>query len=399
MEKSMEKEWLYETAGTVLGEAIGLRRELHRRPELSFRERETAERIARMLDGAGIPYRRVAGTGLLARVEGMAEGDACVVLRADIDALPVMEETGLEYASENPGVMHACGHDIHAACLMGTLLGLQRNRDRFGGAVLGLFQPGEETHPGGASLVLREGVLDGLYPVAVIGQHVAPELPTGTFGFRSGMYMASGDEIHITLRGTGGHGGLPHTLTDPVLAAAQLIVSLQQVVSRFVPAEIPAVLSFGKIVADGATNVIPAEVYLAGTLRMMSEQWRAKAKKRIREIAEGVAAAYGVTAEVDIRDGYPNVVNDAEVTERVKRVAEVLVGRERVSELGLRMTAEDFGFYTQRFRSVFYRLGVGFPDGRKTGGLHTSTFVADEEAMVHGIALMTGAALECLRNG
>lgn len=392
----MDKKSLYTHVGSLLDEILLFRRELHRHPELSFREQQTSERIAARLEAEGIPYRRVAGTGILARIDGTTPSARPVVLRADIDALPITEETGLPFASSSPGIMHACGHDIHTACLMGALTLLHRQRESFAGTVLGLFQPGEEQHPGGASIVLKEGVFEGLDPVAFIGQHVAPDIEAGRFGFRSGMYMASGDEVHFTVHGTGGHGGLPDTLTDPVVATAQIITSLQEIVSRNAPPAIPTVLSFGRVIADGATNVIPSRVVVAGTLRTMNEAWRMRAKQRIKEVIHGICSAYGVTAEIDIKDGFPMVINHPGLTGALRQTAEELVGPEQIEELALRMTAEDFGFYTQRFPAVFYRLGTGFP-GQTPGRLHSSTFVANEAAIPHGIALMVAGALRFLQ--
>ena len=391
----MEKSALHQQVKEIEKEIIAFRREIYRHPELSFGEHETAGRIATALDRAGIPYKRVAGTGILARIDGIMPSDRPVVLRADIDALPITEETGLEFASENPGVMHACGHDIHAACLMGALIVLNKHKSSFNGTVLGLFQPGEEQHPGGASFVLDEGTFDGLQPLAFIAQHVAPDIEAGKFGFREGKYMASGDEVHFKINGTGGHGGLPDTLTDPVIATAQILTTLQEIVSRNAPPAIPTVLSFGRVIADGATNVIPSQVTVAGTLRTMDEAWRHKAKQRIREVIEGLCLAHNVTAEIDIKDGFPAVVNDITTTRTVRAVAEEFVGKGNVIDLDIRMTAEDFGFYTQRFPAVFYRLGVGFPE-KEPGRLHTSTFVANEDAIAHGIELMVNSTLTFL---
>ncbi|MDR0954524.1 MAG: amidohydrolase [Rikenellaceae bacterium] len=392
----MEKNSIHRLVTEIEPQMIAFRRELHRYPELSFAEQATCERIAAQLDRHGIPYTRVAGTGLLARIDGAEPSTRPVVLRADIDALPLEEETGLDYASENPGTMHACGHDIHATCLLGALIVLNRLKGEFSGTVLGLFQPGEERHPGGASLVLAEGVFDGIDPIAFIGQHVDPEIETGKFGFREGKYMASGDEVHFTVNGTGGHGGLPETLTDPVVATAQILTSLQEIVSRNAPPSIPTVLSFGRVIADGATNVIPAQVTVAGTLRTMDEAWRTRAKERIAEVIRGVCQAHGVTAEIDIKNGFPAVINDIETTRTMRAVAEEMVGAENVLELPMRMTAEDFGFYTQRFPSVFYRLGVAFADERAPGRLHSSTFAPNEEAIGYGIELMAYGALKFL---
>jgi len=393
----MEKNSVHNQVKEIENQIIAFRRELHRHPELSFREFETSNRIAARLEEAGIPYKRIAGTGILARIDGVMPSDQPVVLRADIDALPVNEETGLEFASENPGLMHACGHDVHAACLLGALLILHRHKEHFEGTVLGLFQPGEEQHPGGASLVLKEGVFDDMKPLAFIGQHVSPDFSAGKFGFREGIYMASGDEVHIKISGTGGHGGLPDTLTDPVIATAQVLNTLQEIVSRNAPPAIPTVLSFGRVIADGATNVIPSEVVVAGTLRTMDEPWRKRAKERIHEIVAGVCMAHNVFAEIDVKDGFPAVVNDAGITRIVRGAAEEFVGREQVIDLDIRMTAEDFGFYTQLFPAVFYRLGVDFTDGRSAGRLHTSTFTVNEEAIPYGIECMVRAALRFLQ--
>jgi hippurate hydrolase len=386
---------IHRQIGEIEDRIIAFRRELHRHPELSFGETGTTRRIATELDRESIPYKKVAGTGILVQIDGRTPSHRPVVLRADLDALPVTEESGLEYASVNPGVMHACGHDVHAACLLGALIVLNRRRNEFNGTVLGLFQPGEERHPGGASLVLAEGVFDGLEPVAFIGQHVDPELPAGTFGFREGKYMASGDEVHFRVIGTGGHGGLPERLTDPVIAAAQILLSLQQIISRNAPPSIPTVLSFGRLIADGATNVIPAQVTAAGTLRTMDDAWRTQAKRRIREVIEGICQAHGTTAEIDVKEGFPAVINDPATTRTMRAVAETFVGPERVVELQPRMTAEDFGFYTQRFPSVFYRLGIGFA-GQEPGRLHSSTFVVNEEAIACGIELMVRGTLRFL---
>ena len=375
---------------------IAFRRALHRRPELSFRETGTHDLIARTLDGLGIAHRTVARTGVLARIEGRGDLRRAVVLRADIDALPIREQADVAWRSLNDGVMHACGHDVHTTVLMGVLQELNRSRD-FEGTLLGLFQPGEECNPGGASLVLAEEPFADYDVRAVVGEHVEPSLEVGTFGFRAGKYMASSDELWIEVHGTGGHGALPHTMTDPVVAAAALITSLQQVVSRNNNATIPTVLSIGRVIANGATNVIPPVVQVAGTLRTMDERWRAQAKRRIHEIAAGVAAAHCVTAEVKIPEGYPCVVNDPALTVRARSIAAKLWGKEHVEELDLRMTAEDFGTYTERYPSLFFRLGTARKNGECGGALHTATFIPDEQALDYGVVTMAVFALEFLQ--
>ncbi|MCD7969515.1 MAG: M20 family metallopeptidase [Alistipes sp.] len=385
-----------ERARELFPEVRDLRRAIHCDPELSFEEERTAARICGMLDKAGIAYRRVAGTGVLARITGgLGDPADAVVLRADMDALPVTEATGVPYASANAGVMHACGHDIHTAALMGALLVLNGCKKQIKGTVLGLFQPGEELWPGGATKVLEEKPFDGYNIRAFVGQHVDPELATGTFGFRPGKYMASTDELHITVTGEGGHAAMPHRLKDPIVASAAVITALQQVASRNSNPTVPTVLSIGRVIADGATNVIPDNVEMEGTLRTFDETWRVQAKQRIRAIIGSTAEAYGTTAKVDILDGYPCVYNDERVTAAAVRTMGAAFGEANVLELELRTTAEDFGYYTAVYPSVFYRVGVGGSkcDG-SAGKLHTSGFDPDEEALVYAVAGMAVLALE-----
>lgn len=356
------------------------RRHLHRHPELSFAEHRTARFIADALDKCGIAHRTVATTGVLARIEGRGDLRRAVVLRADIDALPIHEATGLEYASQNEGVMHACGHDIHAAVLFGTLQRLSAAPD-FEGTVFGLFQPGEECNPGGASLVLAESPFEGYDVRAVIGEHTDSALDVGTFGFREGKYMAASDELRFTVRGRGGHAAMRGTIRDAVQAQAALVLG---VLSLNLPERI---VSIGRVEAGGATNVIPDEVRLEGTMRTFSADDRRTTKERIREIAAQTASQYGVEIAVDISDGYPCVVNDARLT----RTAEELAGRMfRTERLALRPTAEDFGFYGERYPSLFYRLGVG----RAAGGSHTPAFSPDERSITAGVEFMTALTLK-----
>lgn len=392
----MERKMILGAALDLFGTVLEYRRYLHSHAELSFGERETADYIARVLEREGIRFSRIAGTGILARIDGYTSSKRTVVLRADIDALPVSERTGLPFASVNEGVMHACGHDMHAAALLGALLLLRDRRDRFEGTVLGLFQPGEEVNPGGASLVLKEEPFAEFDVAAVIGEHVEPELPTGTVGFRAGKYMASSDEVRITVRGQGGHAALPHRLKDPVVAAAAMISAFQQIAGRNADPRVPTVFSIGRVIADGATNVIPDTVEMEGTLRTFEERWRSDARDRIRAIAAGTAAAYGVEAGVDISVGYPCVVNDASLVALGRSVCTGLLGQEAVVKLGLRPTAEDFGYYTQRYPSLFFRLGVGYADGHSAGRLHTSAFNPDEKALCYGVAVLSALALEIL---
>ena len=361
---------------------IAFRRALHRRPELSFRETGTHDLIARTLDGLGIAHRTVARTGVLARIEGRGNLRRAVVLRADIDALPIREQADVAWRSLNDGVMHACGHDVHTAVLMGALQELNRSRD-FEGTLLGLFQPGEECNPGGASLVLADEPFADYDVRAVVGEHVEPSLEVGTFGFRAGKYMASSDELRFTVHGTGGHAALRNQLHDPVAAVAELVGGL---LALNLPER---VLSIGRIEADGATNVVPDDVRLEGTLRTFDEALRCASYDAIREIAASADRRYGTRTAVDIGRGYPCVVNDPALASLARSLA---AERWQAVDLPLRTTAEDFGFYTHRYPSLFYRLGVGAASGKP----HTSTFSPDEKAITTGIAFMQALALKLL---
>ena len=383
----MDKQRILAKAADVASEAIEFRRHLHRNPELSFRETATADYIATILEKHGIAYSRIAGTGILAKIEGQGDLRKAVVLRADTDALPIEEATGLSFASCNSGVMHACGHDMHTAALLAALTVINGLRNELEGTLFGLFQPGEEINPGGASLVLKENPFKDYDVKAVIGEHVDPDLPTGMFGFREGKYMASSDELHITVMGEGGHAAMPQKLKDPVVAAAAMITALQQIVSRNDNPGMPTVLSIGRVIADGATNVIPDNVYMAGTFRTFDEQWRTDAKKRITEILNSTAAAYGVGVDINIDKGYPCVVNDERLTRKALRITSDLFGDDSVMALELRPTAEDFGFYTQIYPSLFYRFGVGGkPENISAGKLHTAHFNPDETALQYAVA-------------
>ena len=372
------------------------RRHIHQNPELSFEEHETSRYVTTRLDEMGISYKKgIAGTGILATLEGKEKGKV-LALRADMDALPITEATGLPFASDNPGVMHACGHDMHTASLLGVAKILSDLRDHWNGTILLLFQPGEEKFPGGASMVLKEGALNHPRPDLMIGQHVLPDMQAGHVGFKPGMYMASGDEVYLTIRGKGGHAALPHTLNDTVLTASHIIVALQQIVSREVPADIPTVLSFGKIEGKGATNIIPEKVEIAGTLRTMNEEWRARIKNRIRELATGIAASMGASCDADIKDGYPVVRNDENATLQAMDFAREFLPEEATESMDIRMTAEDFGYYTHEFPSVFYRFGVERKEG-DTGALHTPRFNPDEKALETSTGILSWLAVSFLK--
>lgn len=359
--------------------AVEFRRHLHRHPELSFEEVQTATYIEQALTEAGIPHSRIAKTGVLAKIEGKGDLSHAIVLRADIDALPVEEQNGLEYASENKGVMHACGHDIHAAVLYGVLLRLAEKRD-FEGTIFGVFQPGEECNPGGASKILAEEPFAGYNVVAVIGEHTDSGLEVGELGFCKGEFMAASDELRFWVRGKGGHAAMRDKLNDTVVAAAHLITMLNAVNDD------STVLSLGKVVADGATNVIPDEVYIEGTFRCFSEEHRHTVWHIIEAAAQSVDAKFGTTTEVDINHGYPAVISDNELVD--KAVALAAENGVAVKMLPKRYTAEDFGHYCMRYPSLFYRLGVGTDAGRS----HTSTFNPSEDAIGVGVEFMEALA-------
>ena len=370
------------------------RRHLHAHPELSFAEHETVAYVARKLDELGVAYRRVAGTGLIAELRGGA--GPTVALRADLDALPIQEANEVPYRSQTPGVMHACGHDVHTASLLGALRILVGTQDQLRGTVRCLFQPGEEKLPGGATLMIRDGALQNPRPTALFGQHVHPPLAAGSVGFREGIYMASTDELYLTVTGRGGHGAMPHQAVDPIVITAQVITALQQLVSRETDPTLPVVLTFGRIESEGgATNIIPNAVRLQGTLRTLDEAWRRELHRRLRRTAEGIATALGGAATMDIHHGYPFLKNDEALTRWARDEARQLLGEERVVDLPIRMTGEDFAFYTHHLPACFYRLGVAGP-GLAGSAVHTDTFDVDERCLQTGSALLAWFALRRL---
>jgi amidohydrolase len=327
-------------------DTVAMRRHLHAHPELSFEETNTAAFVTQELQKLGLTPQPIANTGVVALIEGQPGGPT-IALRADMDALPITEASDVPYRSTNPGVMHACGHDVHTASLLGAARILNELKGDFKGTIKLMFQPGEERLPGGASLMIKEGVLENPAVGKVLGQHVFPHLPAGKIGLRPGRYMASTDELYLTIKGKGGHGAMPEMNLDPVLVAAHLIVAAQQIVSRRANPKIPSVLSFGKVIANGATNVIPNEVYLEGTFRTLNEEWRAEAHQHLRQLCEGLAASMGAVCELEIRHGYPYLENEPALTARVRAAAEQYLGPENVVELDQWMAAEDFAYFSQ----------------------------------------------------
>ena len=382
-------------ATEFLPDVVAVRRHMHTHPELSFQEFETSAYIQSKLTEWGIHFKNnIVKTGIVATIEGKNPQSKTIALRADIDALPIVEENDVPYKSVNTGVMHACGHDAHTSSLMGAARILNTLKDNFDGTVRMLFQPGEERIPGGAKLMIEEGVLDNPRPHSILGQHVLPQLQAGKVGFKGGMFMASADEIYVTVHGKGGHGAMPHLAIDPVLIAAHIVVALQQVVSRRSNPLVPTVLTFGKVVANGSTNIIPNEVYMEGTFRTMNEEWRAKAHEIMKTTAESLAQSMGATCEFKILKGYPFLVNDEEVTNRARQGAIEFLGAENVVELESRMTAEDFAYYTQLMPACFYRLGTGNAARNITSGIHTPTFDIDESSLETGMGLMAYLAVK-----
>ncbi len=389
-----EKSYFLEKANSLFQEVRSFRRHMHQFPELSFQEYETQKFIASKLNDKNILGKPVADTGYVVE---LGQGNNCIALRADIDALPIHEKNDASYTSQNKGVMHACGHDVHAACLYGALLILKEIEGELNGLVRALFQPGEEMLPGGALKMIKAGVLEAPKPKAIIALHVFPELNAGKTGFRKGIYMASGDEIHITFKGKGGHGALPHKCIDPIIISAQFLTNIQAIVSRKAPPNIPTVLTFGKINSNGgATNIIPDEVKIEGTFRTFDEELRSKAHDTIHSFAENRAHAHDAEVDCQIIKGYPTLENNETLTEWAKNQTEALIGMDNVIELPIRMTTEDFAWYSQQLPACFFRLGIRNESQGIIHPVHTPLFDIDEEALKTGMATMAYLAYQGL---
>lgn len=394
------KQSLQQRSLDIHDEIRQLRRTIHANPELAFEEYETSALVQSQLSALGIDFQdNVAKTGVVGFVRGMAPGkDKVIALRADMDALPILEANAVDYASTNPGKMHACGHDVHTSSLLGTAKLLQEHREHFSGTIKLLFQPSEEKLPGGAKVMIEEGALRNPDVQSIIGQHVQPYIDVGKIGMRKGIYMASADELYITIKGKGGHAAQPQNFVDPVMIMAQCVVSLQTVVSRMADPRLPSVLSFGKVVAEGATNIIPNEVQLIGTYRTMNEPQRARAHAMIKDIVLSTARAMGGDADVDILVGYPVLHNDEELGSRARNWVEDYVGPENVVNLDLWLAAEDFAWYTQEVPGCFYRLGTRNEAKGIVHGLHTPLFNIDEEALKLSTGLMAWMAIQELNS-
>lgn len=389
---SLEK--IKELAQTLKTETINWRRHLHAHPELSLNEFQTAKYISDLLNSWGINHRKgIAGTGIEVVLEGRNPSKKTIALRADMDALPITEKNNVPYKSQNEGVMHACGHDVHTASLLGALQILHTLKADWEGTVKFIFQPAEEKLPGGASLMIKEGVLENPKPSGIFGQHVFPSLEAGKVGFRSGQYMASSDELYITVTGKGGHAAMPAEYNNPLFIAARLLTAYEQLISAFKTQNIPTVLSFGKIMGNGATNIVPDEVFIEGTFRTINENWRHQVHEKLLSIAKTISVETHSTCALKIIHGYPSLINNKELTERAKKAAEEFLGKENVTELDQRMTSEDFAYYSQVIPGCFYRLGTGNKAKGITSPVHTPTFDIDEDALETGCGLMTWLAL------
>ncbi|MEO5649597.1 MAG: M20 family metallopeptidase [Ginsengibacter sp.] len=384
----MLKEKIKQLSEKYADEFIKIRHHLHAHPELSYHEFETSKYVQGKLMDYGIGFEVMATTGVIGIIKGKNPGKRIIALRADMDALPITEQNDLEYRSKNEGVMHACGHDVHTTCLLGAAKILNELKEDWEGTIKLIFQPGEEKNPGGASLLIKEGVLENPKPEAIFGLHVHPNLEVGRLSFRGGMVMASADEIYISVKSKGGHAAAPHLTADTILATSQLVINLQQMVSRMNNPFNPTVLSITSIQGGNATNVIPSEVKLMGTFRAMNEEWRFNAHELIKNICRGTAQTSGAEIDVEIDVGYPFVLNDGSLTERAKQSAMEFAGKENVEETEMRMGAEDFAFYSHLMPACFFRLGVGNVQKNISSGVHTPTFNIDEKAIENGMGIM-----------
>lgn len=377
-----------ELASEYADEFIAIRRHLHAHPELSYQEYETAAYVRERLQSMGIPHHTLAETGVVGLIEGRNPSKRIIALRADMDALPIKEENDVAYRSTNEGIMHACGHDVHTTCLLGAAKILQELKHAWEGTVKLIFQPGEERNPGGASILIKEGVLDNPRPQAILGLHVHPHLEVGKFSFRGGKVMASADELYITVKGPGGHAAAPHLTVDTILVASQLVVALQQVISRNKNPFDASVLSICSFQGGHTTNVIPSTVKLMGTFRALNEEWRFKAHELIRKQCVELAHAMGAEIDVHIDVGYPAVYNNEALNDEARGLAELYMEQGNILETEVRMGAEDFGYYSQVIPGCFFRLGVGNLSKGITSGVHTPTFNIDEAAIAYGMGMM-----------
>jgi amidohydrolase len=388
---------LHKRVDEIFEKVKGYREHLHENPELSFQEYNTMNFVSEQLTKIGISHERnVAGTGVVGIIRGYhhSPDQPCLGLRADLDALPILEGNEVSYKSKNEGVMHACGHDVHTSILLGAAELLFQMKDELPNPVKLIFQPGEEMHPGGASLMIQAGVLQNPNVSSMFGLHVFPELPAGKVGLKEGLYMASSDEIHLQIQGVGGHGALPEKCINPLMMGAEFVLKAQELIKEKASDDIPTVLSFGRFEALGSTNVIPSSAEIKGTFRTMNEEWRAEAHQILEKLAESISLKYKGLAQLKISKGYPFLVNSIELTRNLKSTFNEVLGVENVKELKIRMTAEDFAFYSQKIPVCFFRLGTGFSDGRENFSVHHPKFDVDSDCLKIGILTMVLASLK-----
>lgn len=392
------KEIIIQKSSSIKDEVIRLRRHFHRHPELSYREEKTARFIEDYLKEHGISFRKdIAGNGIIGRIDGRNKAGRVIAVRAEMDALPITELNRSGFASIDPGIMHACGHDAHMAMLLGCARIMKEISDRYDGTVLLIFQPGEEKSPGGALLMIRSGELNGPRPDIFLAQHVLPELETGRIGYKHGNYMASCDEVYVTVRGKGGHAALPGLTTDQIYIASKLVIRLKEGISeRVAEYNVPTVFGIGLISGEGATNIIPGKVEIAGTFRTFDEKWRLEAQKYIMSVSEATAKEYGVTIDVRIAEGYPVLQNDTRLSETAVRLSRELLGEEKVEIITEnRMSSDDFSFYSALAPSLYYRVGIK-RKGAEVKKLHTPEFDIDEDCLETGVTNMSWLILNLL---
>jgi len=390
-----------ENSAEIFSEVVSLRRDIHRHPELAYEEVRTTALIKDYLLNLGItPEPSLLETGVVAVIRGgsKAARNNLVALRADIDALPLHEENLHGFCSLESGKMHACGHDMHTAMLLGAANILSRIKDELAGDVLLVFQPAEEKAPGGAKPLLDAGLFRQFKPSAIIGQHCFPSVENGKVALCKGSFMAAADELYFTVTGQGGHASAPHKAADPVLAAAHIITAVQHLVSRVAPPYEPAVVSIASIHGGNATNVIPRQVTMSGTMRTMNEEVRSLLQERLRQTVTHIATALGVEAELEIRQGYPVLYNNPHVTEKAEKICTEYLGRENVLTCESIMTAEDFAYYLQECPGTFWQIGTGMGNNDKSNTLHSPTFDPEERALETGSGLLAYAAFRILES-
>jgi amidohydrolase len=399
MNESLKQEIL-KMSSAMHEETIRTRHHLHQYPELSFKEYETANYVESRLKSIGFTdVKRIATTGVVALLKPHFMGERVIGLRSDLDALPIHETNDVFYKSTHEGIMHACGHDVHTAILLSVAKILFEIKDQITGNVKFIFQPGEELLPGGASLLIKEGVLTNPTVDCLIAQHVTPQIEVGKIGFKKGLFMASTDEIYLKVKGKGGHAAMPQTYINPLLIASAIITKLHQffmIDKKENVQQIPTVLAFGKIEGMGATNVIPNEVDIAGTFRTLDESWRKRCHEIMNDIITETVATFGGEFELDIRGGYPCLVNDDQVTDRCINTTSSILGKEKIIELDYRMTAEDFAYFSQIKPVCFYRLGTGNALKSTQHNVHNSNFNIDEEVLIFAPALMVCMAIDLM---